>query len=262
MTEQQKTRMDHFSHVQPGDMISLSSAKVIDLVDLLYQLIARWKFIGCVAAAFAIAAGVYTAYFVTPLYQATSIIYVLSPESILNMSSLQLGTALTSDYIKVFDMWEVHEAVLTNLHLDYTYQQMRDHLSVTNSTGTRMLDISFTSPSPTEAAAIANEYAKVASDYIRETMSTDRPNLMSQALAPARPISPSRTRNILIGFALCGVLAAGIVTVRFLTDDKIKTAEDIRHCAGLVTLAVVPVNKESPSAPEDEEKQEREGESK
>jgi len=212
------------------------------LTDLFYRLAAGWKIIVCAALICAVIAGIYTVYFVTPMYQATSILYVLSPESILNISSLQLGTALTSDYIKVFDMWEVHEAVISNLNLGYTYTQMRENLTVTNSTGTRMLDISFTSPSPAEAAAIANEYAKVASEYIQQTMSTDKPNIMSLALEPANPVSPSRTRNILLGFGLGAVMAVILMTVRFLMDDKIKTSDELRDVTGLVTLAVVPVD--------------------
>jgi capsular polysaccharide biosynthesis protein len=156
-----------------------------------------------------------------------------------------LGTALTSDYIKVFDMWEVHEEVISNLNLNYSYSKIRSMLSVTNSSGTRMLDISFTSPSPAEAAAVANEYAKVASKYIQDTMATDKPNIMSVALEPTNPVSPSRVRNIALGFILGALLAAGIVVFRFLMDDKIKTTEDIRQYAGLVTLAVVPIDENS-----------------
>ena len=73
-------------------------------------------------------------------------------------------------------------------------------------------------------------------------MSTDKPNIMSMALEPANPVSPSRTRNILLGFGGGAVLAAVYLTIRFLTDDKIKTSDEIRDCVGLVTLAVVPID--------------------
>lgn len=214
----------------------------IDLIGLMYRLLGSWKFIVCMALVFTIAAGVYTLYFVTPMYQATSTIYVLSRrDSAINISDLQIGTALTSDYIKVFKMWEVHEEVISNLDLPYSYTQMRNMLSVVNESDTRMLDISITSPSAEEAAAIANEYAKVASQYIADTMSTDKPNIMSVALVPSNPVSPNKTRNVLLGFLLGGILAAGIVTLRFIMDDKYKTAEEIRMYTGLITLAVVPV---------------------
>lgn len=218
----------------------------IDLVELMYRLLGSWKLIVCLALLFAVAAGAYTQFLVTPMYQATSTIYVLSRrDSAINMSDLQIGTALTQDYIKVFEMWEVHEEVISNLNLPYTYSQMRGMLSVANDSGTRMLDITVTSEDPQEAAAVANEYAKVASQYIADTMSTDKPNIMSVALVPANPVSPSKTRNITLGFLLGAILAAGIVTVRMLTDDKYKTAEDIRRYTGLATLALVPVEAES-----------------
>ena len=218
----------------------------IDLVELMYRLLGSWKMLVCLALIFAVAAGVYTSFFVTPLYQATSTIYVLSRrDSAINMADLQIGTALTSDYIKVFKMWEVHEEVISNLSLPYSYAQMRSMLSVVNESGTRMLDISFTSPSPIEAATIANEYAKVASQYIADTMATDKPNIMSIALVPTNPVSPNKTKNILLGMVLGLLLGAGIVTLRMVTNDTYKTAEDIRKYTGLVTLAVVPIENEN-----------------
>ena len=109
----------------------------IDLVELLYRMLASWKLIAGLALLFALVAGIYTSYFVTPLYKATSTIYVLSRrDSAINMSDLQIGTALTSDYIKVFDMWEVHEEVISNLDLPYSYSQMRGMLSVVNTADT------------------------------------------------------------------------------------------------------------------------------
>lgn len=215
--------------------------KNIDLVELMYRLLGNWKLIICLAVGFALFAGVYTSFFVTPLYEATSIIYVLSNrDSAINMSDLQLGSELTQDYIKVFQMWEVHEEVISNLDLPYSYSQMRSMLSVVNDNDTRMLDITVTSADPQEAADIANEYAQVASQYIADTMATDKPNIMSVALVPTNPVSPNRTRVIVMGFLLGFMLACGIVTVYMISDDKYKTAEDIRKYTGLATLAVVP----------------------
>lgn len=219
-----------------------SDAEQIDLVELAYRMLAKWKLIVCLTLIGALIAGVYTSGFVTPLYEATSTIYVLNrSDSAINFSDLQLGNALTQDYIKVFQMWEVHEEVISNLNLPYTYSQMRDMLSIKNDANTRMLDITVTSASPEEAAAISNEYAKVASEYIADTMATDKPNIMSVALVPANPVSPSITRNILLGFILGGIIACAYVVAAFLMDDKFRTAEDIRKYTGLNTLAVVPI---------------------
>lgn len=120
MADQQKkrNRLTEGASVQQQN----ENAETIDLVELMYRLLGSWKLLLCLALAFAITAGVYTSFFVTPMYQATSTIYVLSRrDSAINMSDLQIGTALTSDYIKVFKMWEVHEEVISNLHLPYSY---------------------------------------------------------------------------------------------------------------------------------------------
>ena len=243
MAEQRKRR-NRVSAVQTEQQPE--DAAEIDLLELMYCLLGGWKIILCLALICAIVAGVFTVFFVTPMYCATSTIYVLSrKDSAINMSDLQIGTALTSDYVKVFSMWEVHEEVIANLDLPYSYAQMEKMLTVNNDSGTRMLDISIKSPSPTEAAAIANEYANVVSQYIAQTMATDKPNIMSVALVPTNPVSPNKTKNIMLGFILGFLLGAGFITLRTITNDTYKTAEDIRKYTGLVTLAVVPVENET-----------------
>lgn len=216
----------------------------IDLVELMFKILEHWKLVLVLALVFGLGAGTITHFFITPLYKATSTIYVLSRrDSAINMADLQIGSALTNDYIKVFKMWEVHGEVIDNLGLPYDYNQMQDMLSIVNDNNTRMIDISITSKDPQEAADIANEYAKVASQYIADTMSTDKPNIMSVALVPANPVSPSMTKNVAIGVLLGILLAVGIVFVQMQIDDKYKTAEDIRRYTGLVSLSVVPLER-------------------
>ena len=195
----------------------------IDLLELCMGLLDHWKFIAAAAAAGAVLAALYTFLLVTPLYKATSTIYVVSRnDSVLNLSDIQIGSALTSDYIKVFEMWEVHEKVISALDLDYTYTQMDNMLSVTNANDTRMLDITVTDADPEEAAAIAN-------------------TIMSSARVPANPFSPSKSKNILLGFLAGFVLSCGVVVLRVLLDDTYKSAEEIRKYTGMVVLASVPL---------------------
>ena len=242
MSDQQKRRSKGSEPARSPALGTQPAANTIDWVELMYRLLGQWKLIVCLAVVLALAAGIYTVFLVTPMYEATSTIYVLSrSDSAINMADLQIGTALTSDYIKVFKMWEVHEEVISNLNLPYSYTQMCDGLSVVNDADTRMLDITFKSPSPEEAAAVANEYAKVASQYIADTMSTDKPNIMSVALVPSNPVSPNKTKNVMLGFLLGAVLACGYITIQMIMDDKYKTAEDIRRYTGMATLAIVPI---------------------
>lgn len=82
----------------------------IDLLELFMGLLAHWKLIASAAVVGAVLAALYTFFLVTPMYKATATIYVVNRnDSVINMADIQIGSALTSDYIKVFEMWEVHE---------------------------------------------------------------------------------------------------------------------------------------------------------
>lgn len=214
----------------------------IDLVALLMGVLEHWKLIAVTAVLGAVLAALYTIYMITPMYRAKATIYVVSRnDSVINMSDLQLGSALTSDFIKIFDTWEIHEKVISALDLDYSYGQIAGMLSVTNTDGTRMIDLTVTNADPKLAAAIANEYAEVGSQYIAEKMKTDEPTVLSTARVPANPVSPNKSRNIMMGFLAGFVLSAGIVVLRVLLDDTYKSADDIRKYTGLVVLAAVPL---------------------
>lgn len=207
----------------------------IDLLELFMGLLAHWTLIAATAVVGAVLMALYTFFLVTPMYKATATIYVVSRnDSVLNFSDLQVGSELTSDYIKVFEMWEVHEKVISNLGLNYTYTDMASMLSVTNTSDTRMLDITVTNPDPEEAAAIANEYADVGAKYISEKMKTDEPTLMSSARVPENPFSPNKAKNILLGFVVGFVLACAVVVLRTMLDDTYKSA-------GMVVLASIPL---------------------
>lgn len=213
----------------------------IDLLELFFRLIESWKIILATALAGAIIMGVVSFFFITPQYEATSKLYILnSSDSAINLSDLQIGSYLTKDYQEVFKTWEVHERVIQNLGLDYTYREIQHILTISNPSDTRVLYITAKTSDPQLSTNIANEYATVARQYISDMMATEEPNIISIALRPTTPVSPNKKMNILIGFLLGAVLMAGIITVRFILDDKIKTSDDIAKYLDLPTLAIVP----------------------
>ncbi|MCE5343003.1 MAG: capsular polysaccharide biosynthesis protein [Eubacteriales bacterium] len=220
----------------------------LDLVELLFHLLGKIRYILLIAVVGALLAAGYTIFIIKPIYEATAKLYVLnSSDSALNLSDLQIGSYLASDYIEVFKTWEVNESVVSDLGLDYTYKQMQKMLTIENPTGTRILYITVRSRSPQEAASIANDYATVAIKYIASTMATDEPNILSVALVPTNPASPNKTVNIMLGFMLGLLFSIGWFTIRFVMDDKIKSVDDIRKYSNLPILAVVPTYGSAPA---------------
>lgn len=221
----------------------------IDLIELLLRLLERWKSIVAGALVGAVIMGVYSFMFATPIYEATSKLYVLSAsDSAINLSDLQIGSYLTNDYTEVFNTWEVHEIVRQNLGLTIDRKTLSNMLVVGNPSDTRVLSLTVSNSDPVLAAAIANEYASVAKQYISSTMKTDEPTDFSEALVPENPVSPQKVRNVVLGFILGAFVVCALVVVQFLLDDKIKTSEDIRKYIGIPTLAIIPDNEEAAKA--------------
>lgn len=213
----------------------------INLSELFYRMVDKlWVIILCALVGAGLM-GVYSYAYSTPVYEATSKVYVLSSsDSVINLSDLQLGTVLAADYMEIFKIWEVNQEVVDNLQLPYSRDQVASMVRVTQPTDTRILYINVTSQNPAESAMIANEYAEVFREYVAKTMNADRPEIMSRALTPERPINSSSVNNVLRGFLVGLLLGVAIVAIRFLMDDKLKTAEEINRVTGLTTLAAIP----------------------
>lgn len=213
----------------------------LDVLELFYYLLEHIKQLVAAVVVGALVMLLVSLFFLTPQYEATSKLYVMARnDSAVNLSDLQIGSYLTSDYQEVFKTWEVHEQVLQNLGLDYEYEELEDMLTITNPSDTRILYITVTSDDPVEATNMANEYANVARNYIYEMMGTEEPSLFSVALEPLEPVSPRKMLNTVLGGLVAGLIMAAILVVRFIRDDKIKTADDITNYIGIPTLAIVP----------------------
>ena len=244
MQDMQKTALHGVSAVQSVETnadLQEDDQFEIDLVELLYRLLEKAKYIVAASILGALIVGVITYTVITPRYTATAKLYVMNAsEAAINLSDFQMGTYLTSDYQEVFKNWHVHEMVLQELNLPYTYAQLSSMLEITNPSNTRVLYISVTSTVPLEAKAIADTYAKKAQEFIASTMDTKMPNIFEEALLPTAPSSPNKTMNIVIGFMVGLLLSCALIIGEFLVDDRIRSSDEIVKHLGLPMLGIMP----------------------
>ena len=213
----------------------------VDLSELFYRLVEKiWIIILCALVGAGVM-GVYSYGYSVPIYEATSKVYILSSsDSMINLADLQLGSSLAADYMEIFKIWEVNQEVVDNLDLPYGRDQAASMISIYQPADTRILYITARSQNPAESSLVANEYAAVFREYVAKTMNADKPTIMSRALTPEHPINSSSVKNVLIGLGIGIFAGVFIVVVQFLTDDKLKTVEEIQRVTGLTTMAVIP----------------------
>lgn len=214
----------------------------IDLVELMYRMLEKIKWIIAFALVGMIVAGLYTKFCVTPMYEAKTKLYVQeSKNNVVDLSSINLADKLTADYMQVFNNWHVHEMVITSLDLPYSYRSIQRMISVDILENSRILELTVTSADPREAYNIAMAYAQIAPAFIEAKMETSRPNIFEEARIPTKPSSPNMTINVLLGTLLGAAIAIAIIFVQFVSDDRVRNAEMLQKRLGLATLGMVPV---------------------
>ena len=186
-----------------------------------------------------------TKIFITPKYQATSTIYILSKStSITSLADLQIGSQLAGDFEIIATTREVIEQVIENENLDKTYEELKKAIKVTNPSNTHMLRIAVTDKDAQLATQISNALADELREEIAEIMNTDRPSTVEKAVVPEKPSSPSVKRNTVLGALVLAILVILIIVIRYLSDDTIKDDDDVRKYLGLDTLAQFPIMKD------------------
>ena len=188
----------------------------------------------------------YTSFLVTPLYSASSMMYVMPDNSnsmnSSTLSDMQVGQQLTSDYSSMIKSRSFMEDVIKKLNLTIDYQQLLEKVEVTNPTSSRILQVTVNDPNPQTAADIANEVASVAESKLKEITGMQAIKIYEEAAVPDRPSSPSLKKNCALGLLAGIVLAMAVITILYLLDDTIKTEDDIEKYLGMTTLAVLPYN--------------------
>ncbi len=213
----------------------------IDLTALFYRILEKIHWILLTALVGAAIAGVIVYKVITPMYQATSKIYIVGSDTTISLSDLQIGSNLAADYQEVFKNWHVHELVDKRLNLDYSYSKLSGMISVSNPANTHVLYVSAKSPDPQEAKMIADAYAQVAREFIATKMDMREPNIFEEAMLPTKPVTPQKTRDIIIGFLIGALIAAAVVTIKFLSDDRVLSSEDIAKVGNMTTLGMIPL---------------------
>ncbi len=214
----------------------------IDLGELFFCFLTRWKVLVLAFVIGAVAAGGISYGLITPKYAATSSLYMVSADrnKVVDLTSLTAGSSIATDYEQLIRVRTIADDTIKDLHLKYDYKQLQGMIDITNVSDTRVLKITVRSENPEEAKEIANTLAYKAVNYLPKLTKTLKPTIVDEAVTPDTQDSPNNTKNAAIGALIGLVVVLAVITVRFLMDDTFKTYEDIEKEFGVLPLAVVP----------------------
>lgn len=226
-----------------------------DTIDLLELARALWKktlAIALVAVLIGAAAFGYTAFRITPTYEATAALYVNNSSFSLGQTSFSISAAdlntsnsLVSVYLYILKSRTTLEDVIRESGLSYTPDELSKMISAKGVSSTSAFEVTVTSTNPAEAELIANTIAKILPDRISEIVDGTSVRIVDYAVIPSHRAGPNLMKNTLIGILAGAVLCAAVVVVRFLLDDRskamIQSADDLRaFYPDIMLLASIP----------------------
>lgn len=216
----------------------------IDVLSLLKTLWSK-KFLIIITALFGAGiAFVYSSFLVTPQFDSTTRIYVVSQNveagAGLTNQELQAGTYLVKDYKEIILSQDVLSRVKTELGLT---EDITNKITVNIPVDTRIVSITVRDADPNESARIANSLRTVAAQKIIEVTKVSDVTTLEEAVPAEQPSTPNTKRNIAIGILAGGMLAVSLILIVEVLDDRVKRPQDIEEVMGMTLLGVVPDTK-------------------
>lgn len=226
-----------------------------DTIDLLELVKALWKnilIIALVAVLFGSAAFGCTAFLMVPEYQATASLYVNnssfsfgSTSFSISNSDLTASNSLVAVYIYILQSRTTMEDVIKEADLTYTPEELSEMVVAKGVSSTGAFEVTVTSTNPAEAELIANTIAQILPDRISEIVDGSSVRVVDYAVIPSHRSGPGMVKNTAMGILAGGFLAAAVVVIRFLLDDKsklmIKSADELRELyPDIQVLAMIP----------------------
>ncbi len=217
----------------------------IDLVEVGYLLLGKLQYLLLCFLAGAVLLNAYAYFCITPTYTSTSKLYVVSSssDSVVDLTDLNIGNSLTSDYEELILSYPMLDIVIDDLDLDISSDELSRLIELNNPSDTRILEIAVTTADPQLSMDIANEVVEAATEYLPKTMSTMAPNIAQEAKLAEHKAGPSYLHYTLIGAVLGLVLCCTVLIVMYLMDDTIHSGEELERCFGYVPLTEIPTGK-------------------
>lgn len=228
------------------------------LQDYLRVLRKRWRWLA-VSMVIGVLAAVGLTLATTPLYQATSQIFV-APGAVSTTGELAQGSTFAQNrvksYVQVISSDLVLDPVVSQLNLTMTPAALAKKVTATVPTDTVLIDITVTDPSPTQAATIANAIAKDfpgVAKSIEPQRADEAPavtvTVTQQAAVPTSPVSPRMELNVGLGLLAGALVGLALMALRETFDTRLKSERDVVAVTTLPVMGRIPFDNHANTRP-------------
>ena len=230
----------------------------MSLQDFIKLLRSRWLTV-CVTTLVAVLGAVAVTLLTTPLYQASTRLFVATTSSA-SASDIYQGTLSSQQrvlsYAKLLMGQSLAQRTVDKLHLDMSADTLRSKVKASAPPDTVLIDVSVLDPSRVQARDIANalsdEFVVMVTE-LETPPESEKPDarivVEQRASLPASPVIPKTTRNLAAGLALGVMLGVGLASLRDRLDNTIKDRDTLEEITRVGLVGSIPLDKERRNEP-------------
>jgi Capsular polysaccharide biosynthesis protein len=182
----------------------METTKEVNFKELFEIIIKKWWLILLLTVIGFGAAYVYTIKYVTPVYEANTVLYIGQEGGSLGSIDVSLGqlnanSQLLVDYKQIAATRLVVNEVIKNLGLTISYDEFKENVIIESVSDSRLFTVGFRHSDPQVAKQIADELAKQLTVAVLQIVGVENIRILDQALVPQAPVSPNTLLNAVIG---------------------------------------------------------------
>ena len=226
----------------------------INLKELFDYIKERLLMIIIMVLAVLVIGSVYSVFVKTPMYRSKTSIVLVSDDgqagtqSTISQSDVQLNKGLVPTYKEIVTSRKIVEKVITNLSIDYTYEELVKMITVSNNTNTEIIEITVKNADKALAADIANEIRIVFGDEIKNIYQLQNVKTVDKATEAEKPYNINIFKDLVIYLLIGIVVSFGTIFVIYYFDTTIKSADEIEKKLGLPVVGIIPKVKRKDSS--------------
>ena len=213
----------------------------IDLVDLIFMFIRRWKIIVLITIPIVIL-GFFYASTRPSVYRADTTLIVSSGiQSVgLDNNDVMLNQKLVVTYSEIAKSRDVLRRVISKYDLQESPEALAQKISVSVIKDTELIKLAYISHNSRLAEAVTNEIAEEFIKKVGQVMRIRNVSIVERAIQPSYPLPKKRGMILLASIILGGMLGMGVAFLIEFLHKKLRKSSDIEKILEVQMLGMIP----------------------
>ena len=216
----------------------------IDVLALAIVVLKRWKLLILVAILCGAAGYGGSKLLIKPTYRSAFTAYINNNENRSETSSvttadISASRNLASTYSQIIRSKPNIQAAIEKAGLNVAYGMVNGGVSVGALNNTEIIQVSVITKDPDTSYRIASALEEVSPNYVAGIVKGSSMVIVTHAEMPNGRYSPSYSRNAIIAALLGVLLVVAWIAIRYLTDSRVRTPDDLAERYGLVVIGTI-----------------------